>query len=114
MCQWNKDHKMWGAVPMLAKGFCLYVFPFEKSVPLWTDTSVEEAISGIIQADISHTVQVFKVLRLNVCIPGKFRVPPSGLRHPIFPPQINLDDQISFFYILEMTFLNIDQLYPHT
>ena len=35
---------MWGVVPMLAEGICRGVYPFERSVPLWADTPVEEAI----------------------------------------------------------------------
>ena len=58
MCQWNIDHKIWGALPITVRGMYRVGCLFDKSAHLFVDLPATKAILNGIQADLSCTPQI--------------------------------------------------------
>ena len=58
VCQWNIDHKIWGALPLIVRRMYRFGCLFDKSDHLFVDLPATKAIFSGIQADLSFTPQI--------------------------------------------------------
>ena len=58
VCQWNIDHKIRGALPIIVRGMYRVGCLFDKSANLFVDLPATKVIFSGIQADLSFTPQI--------------------------------------------------------
>jgi hypothetical protein len=58
MCQWNNDHKMWGALPIIVWGMYRVVRFFDKSIHFFVDLPCTKTIVRATQAYLAFMSQI--------------------------------------------------------
>ena len=60
VCQWNIDHKIWGALPIIVRVMYRVGRLFEKSAHLLVESPVKKAFLSTIQADLTCTLTMLE------------------------------------------------------